>query len=166
MSDYSIIESCNIFYYKDFSNYTDTTDFRNEDHPRAFINLVLDINGKKLQIINVHGIWSKDKLGDKRTIAQSEEILSHVRYDIPSIIVGDFNLLPNTESIQKINKKMINLIEKYEIKSTRPIFDDGLDKGDLVCDYIFVNNKVKINSFKVLNNNVSDHFPLILDFDI
>ena len=166
LSKYPIIKSENIFYYKNYSNFTDTTDFRKEDHSRAFQNVILEINGKQLQLINVHGIWTKDKLGDDRTIKQSEVILSYVRNDIPCIITGDFNLLPNTESINKINEKMINLIEKYNIQATRPSFDDGLDKGDLVCDYIFVNDKVKVNDFKVLDNRFSDHLPLILDFEI
>lgn len=61
---------------------------------------------------------------------------------------------------------MVNLIEKYNIKSTRPTFDDGLDKGNIVCDYIFINDKVKVNNFKVINSNASDHLPLMLDFDI
>ena len=58
---------------------------------------------------------------------------------------------------------MINLIEKYNIESTRPKFDDGLDKGNLICDYIFVNNKVKVKNFRVINTNISDHLPLILE---
>lgn len=163
---YSIKKASNIFYYKEYSIFTDTTNFRQEDHPRAFIDMIIDVNGKELQIINVHGIWNKDKIGDKRTINQSETIVSHIRKDIPCIVVGDFNLLPNTESIGILNKNMINLIDKYAIKSTRPIFDDGLDKGNLVCDYVFVNNKIMVNDFKVLNNNVSDHLPLLLDFEL
>lgn len=51
---------------------------------------------------------------------------------------------------------MNNLVEKYNIKSTRPKFDDGLDKGNLVCDYIFVNYKVNVNDFRVIDTNTSD----------
>ena len=109
---------------------------------------------------------TKDKMGDSRTIEQSNYILSNIRNDIPVIIVGHVNLLPETDSIKILNNKLINLIDKYNIKSTRPIFDDGLDKGNIVCDYIFVNNKVKINNFKVIDSKVSDHLPMILDFDI
>ena len=163
---YPIIKASNIFYYKEYSIFVDTTNFRQEDHPRAFIDMIINVNGKELQIINVHGIWNKDKVGDKRTISQSEIILAHIRKHIPCIVVGDFNLLPNTESIDILNKNMINLIDKYGIKSTRPVFDDGLDKGNLVCDYIFVNDKIKVNDFQVLNNNASDHLPLLLDFEI
>ena len=166
LSRFPIIKADNVFYYKEYLEFSDTTNFRKEDHPRAFIDAILDVEGTKLQIINIHGCWNKDKKDDDRTILQTEKILSHIRYDIPSIVVGDFNLLPNTKSIEMLSKDMINLIEKYDIKSTRPKFDDGLDKGNLVCDYIFVNNKVKVNDFKVINTNISDHLPLTLDFSI
>ena len=39
---------------------------------------------------------------------QSDFILSKIRKDIPCIVVGDFNLLPNTKSIEMIDEKMIN----------------------------------------------------------
>ena len=166
LTNYPIIDAKNVFYYKNYAPYIKTDNFRKGDHGRAFEEVILDINGKQLQIINIHGIWTADKLDDERTLKQLNILLSSIREDIPSIVVGDFNLLPNSYSINTISKKMINLISKYNIKSTRPTFDDGLDKGNLVCDYIFVNDKVKINNFKVLNSKASDHLPLILDFDI
>jgi endonuclease/exonuclease/phosphatase family metal-dependent hydrolase len=54
----------------------------------------------------------------------------------------------------------------YDIKTTRPTFDDGLDVGDIVCDYIFVNDLVIIKDFKVDYTIVSDHLPLHLEFDL
>lgn len=166
LSKYPVKEHYNQFYYNEYRYEYDATEFREKDWCRSIQNAVIDINGKELQIINVHGIWNKDKIGDERTIEQSKFILSKIRNDIPCIVLGDFNLLPETESIKLINDKMNNLIDKYNILSTRPTFDDGLDKGNLVCDYIFVNDKVKVNDFKVLDSNVSDHLPLILDFEI
>lgn len=166
LSKYSIKKHDNQFYYNEYRYEYDATEFREKDWCRSIQNAILDINGKELQLINVHGIWNKDKTGDERTILQSEFILSKIRYDIPCIVLGDFNLLPNTKSIKLINDKMNNLIDKYNIKTTRPTFDDGLDKGDLVCDYIFVNNKVKVNDFKVLDSTISDHLPLLIDFEI
>ncbi len=166
LSNYQIMKSSNRFYYKEYSIFDDTTNFKREDHPRAIIDTIININEKELQIINVHGIWNENKIGDIRTIEQSKFILSKIRNDIPCIVVGDFNLLPNTESIKILNSQLINLVEKYDIKSTRPNLDDGLNKESIVCDYIFVNDKVQVNDFKVLNNNVSDHLPLVLDFEI
>lgn len=166
VSNYPIIKARNIFYYNDYSSYVDTSNFRKDDHGRAFEEIILEANDRQLQVINIHGIWTEDKLGNERTINQINKILSVVRYDIPSIVAGDFNLLPNSKSIDIISEKMINLIAQYNIKTTRPIFYDGLDKGNLVCDYIFVNDKVKVNDFKVFNCEISDHFPLVLDFEI
>lgn len=166
ITNYSILSSRNVFYYKNYSIFEEVSNFKNEDHGRAFAESILDVDGKKLQVINVHGIWNEDKLGNFNTINQIKTILSNVRYDIPSIVVGDFNLLVESESIKMFDSKMVNLISKYKISSTRPNFDDGLDKGNVVCDYIFVNDKVKVNDFKVLITDVSDHLPLILDFDI
>lgn len=166
LSKYNIAKHDNQFYYNEYRYEYDATNFREKDWCRSIQNVILDIQDKKIQIINVHGIWNKDKIGDNRTIAQSEFILSQIREDIACIVLGDFNLLPNTKSIQMINRKMKNLIDIYNIKSTRPTFNDGLDKGNIVCDYIFVNDKIKVNDFKVLQSNASDHLPLLLDFEI
>ena len=166
ISKYKIKEHYNQFYYNDYKYEFDATEFREKDWCRSIQNAIIEVDGKEIQIINVHGIWNKDKVGDERTIMQSQFILSKIRYDIPAIITGDFNLLPTTESIKILNNKLINLIDKYNIKSTRPDFDDGLDKGNYVCDYIFVNDKVKVNDLKVINSNISDHTPLLLDFEI
>ena len=166
ISKYKIKEHYNEFYYSNYKYEYDATYFKEKDWCRSIQDSILEINGKEIQIINVHGIWNKNKIGDERTIKQSEFILSKIRNDIPVIIVGDFNLLPNTESIKILDNKLINLIAKYNIESTRPKFDDGLDTGNMVCDYVFVSDKVVVNDLKVIESNISDHLPLLLDFEI
>lgn len=168
LSKYEILEHYNQFYHLEYKEPGfDATFFKKDDHARSIQNVILKINDKKVQIINVHGIWNDGKLGDERTLNQCQFIIDKaLANDYPTIIIGDFNLLPNSESIELMNKNFRNLIVENNIKFTRPHFDDGLDKGNIVCDYIFVNDTVKINDFKVLNNNISDHIPLVLDFDI
>lgn len=85
---------------------------------------------------------------------------------MPVIVVGDFNLLPDTSSIKLLNNKLINLVDLYNIKTTRPDFYNKQFDNNIVCDYIFINDKIIVNNFKVINNNISDHLPLLLDFDI
>lgn len=166
LTSFPILKSNNIFYYKEYSKFEDTTNFREVDHPRAFTDVIINAKGKDLQIINVHGTWNKDKIGNERSKIQTKAILDNVRFDIPCIVVGDFNLLPDTTEIKQLSERLTNLIDKYNIKSTRPDFDDGLDTGNMVCDYIFVNDKVKVNNFFVIISDVSDHYPLVLDFEI
>lgn len=160
LSKYNIIEHKNQFYYNEYRYEYDATNFFDNDWCRSIQNAIIDIEGKSLQLINVHGIWNNGKKGDVRTIEQSKFILSKIRDDIPCIVVGDFNLLPDTESIKLIEDKMLNLVNLYGVKTTRPAPEE------LVCDYIFINDKIKLKDFGVLNSNISDHLPLILDFEI
>ena len=65
-----------------------------------------------------------------------------------------------------MNNKFRNLVKEKNITSTRPYIHDGKEVGGNVVDYIFVNDKIKVNKFEVFKTNISDHYPLILDFDI
>lgn len=167
ISKFPILNATNEFYYKHYSLELEWANFHTEDHPRCVQVIELDVKGKNLQILNLHGLYSRDKLDSERTLNQCKYILEIAkRKQIPTIIVGDFNLFPETKSIGILNKEFKNLINEFKIKSTRPDFDDGTDKGDNVVDYIFVNDKIKVNNFEVINTNISDHLPLLLDFDI
>lgn len=167
ISKFPILNATNEFYHKHYSLELEWANFHTEDHPRCVQIVELNVNGKNLQILNLHGLYSRDKQDSKRTLNQCRYILEAAkRKNIPTIIAGDFNLFPETKSIGILNKEFKNLVDEYKVKSTRPTFDDGTDKGNNIVDYIFVNDKIKVNEFGVINTNISDHLPLILDFDI
>jgi len=167
MSKFPFVEATNEHFYKIYSYALDWTNWETEDHARAVQIVELNVNGKKLQVLNLHGIWTKDKKGDSRTIKECKYIISVAEgKQIPTIIVGDFNLLPDTKSIGLLNKKYRNLVTEFNVKTTRPKFKDNLETGNNVVDYIFVNSKIKVNDLKVVDTDISDHLPIILDFDI
>ena len=167
ISKFPILNATNEFYHKHYSLELEWANFHTEDHSRCVQVAKLDVQGKHLQILNLHGLYSRDKKDSERTLHQCKYVLEAAkRRSIPTIIAGDFNLLPNTKSIGLLNKKFKNLINEYKIKSTRPDFEDELEKGSNIVDYIFVNNKIKVNNFEVINTNISDHLPLVLDFDV
>ena len=167
ISKFPILNATNEHYYKHYSLELEWANFHTEDHPRCVQIVELDVDGKKLQVLNLHGLYSRDKQDSKRTLDQCKYVLKVAkRKEIPTIIVGDFNLFPDTKSIGILNKEFRNLIDEYKITSTRPHFNDGTDEGNNVVDYIFVNDKIKVNNFEVFDTNISDHLPLILDFDI
>ena len=161
ISQHEILREENQFYYNEYRYGYDITHFHETDWCRSLQNVIVNANAKQLQILNVHGIWNKGKVGNRFTHQQTDFILSKVREDIPCILVGDFNLIPESDDIKKISNRLDNLIVKEGIKSTRT-----KDKPQLVCDYIFVNHLVKVNSLEVLSSEISDHLPLLLDFEI
>jgi endonuclease/exonuclease/phosphatase family metal-dependent hydrolase len=167
LSKYPIVEATNEHYYKSYSLALDWTNWKQEDHGRVLQVVELENNCKKFQVLNIHGIWTEDKKGDDRTIKQCEYVVNAAkRKDIPTIITGDFNLSPDSPSIQKINNHFRNLIGEYSIGTTRPDFDDGTDKGKNVVDYVFVSNDIEVKKFETIQTDISDHLPLMLDFEL
>jgi len=121
--------------------------------------------GGNFLIGNFHGLWNGiDKLDSEDRLRQSENIMKFLdnRKKNYKILCGDFNLRPDTESIKILEKDMNNLIKTFGIKSTRTSLYTKLEKH---ADYIFTSPEIKINHFEVAPNEVSDHSPLLLDFN-
>lgn len=161
LSKYKIYSAENKFYYNNYKTNYDATHFKEKDWARSILTAIINLqNDKKLKIINVHGIWNATRMGDERTVAQSEFIISELLKDkIPTIVVGDFNLLPESPSIKIMEKHLTNLSVKYKLQTTRP-------EKDMVVDYIFITDDIQVKDFSIVKTNVSDYLPLVLDFEI
>lgn len=121
------------------------------------------IEDRKL-FANFHGLWDgADKFDRPRRIEQSKRVKAFLdKHNGPKILAGDFNLWPETESLKMLEKNMVNLIDKFDIKSTRPLDWKFPNK---FSDYIFVSPDIRVNDFGVLSDVVSDHLALYLDFE-
>ncbi len=136
-------------------------------------SFIVKINKTKdIRIINVHGVaFPGDKLDNKYRLKQSKLIVEEaLKKRIPTIIAGDFNLLPNTESIKIFERSgFINLIKKYKIKNTRNrVAWDRYPKNkkQKYADYIFVSKDIKVKDLDVTYTEISDHLPIKLTFDL
>ncbi|MBP5485645.1 MAG: endonuclease/exonuclease/phosphatase family protein [Alphaproteobacteria bacterium] len=165
LSRYPICSAENKFYYENYKVGYDATHFKEKDWARSILIAIISLpNNKKVKIVDVHGIWNLTRLGDARTVAQSEFIITELLKDkMPTIVAGDFNLLPESQSIKILEQYLTNLSVKYKLKTTRPRSDD---KKYMIVDYIFVTDDIKVKNFMTINTDVSDHLPLVLDFDI
>jgi endonuclease/exonuclease/phosphatase family metal-dependent hydrolase len=140
-------------------------DFDAEDYNiRAFQHTVIVINGKKLNLINHHGHHiDEHKLGDSETERQVSQIIDYIQgLDGAVILCGDFNLSPESQSIKLIEASLENMSTKYSLNTTR----SNLTYKKEVCDYIFVNDQIKVNNFAMDTTIISDHNALIIDFDL
>ena len=172
LSKYLIECARNQFYYNSdggkgaYKVGFDATNFKERDWVRSIQNMVVDMDGRRVQIINVHGIWNESRLGDARTIAQSQFILDNIDPNLPIILAGDFNLLPHSESIKMLEAAGLeNLCTRFGIAATRPALDDGLDVGGAVVDYIFTRG-IKVESLTANKTEISDHYPLCMEFTV
>jgi endonuclease/exonuclease/phosphatase family metal-dependent hydrolase len=137
--------------------------------PGAMLCCKIKNDKETYNICNVHAIaFPGDKLDAPERLEQSRKINKVVEREKNKgvIVCGDFNLMPETESIKMIGKNMQNLIEKYKIKNTRSRLSPYFGKPDeqKFADYAFVSPDIKIKEFKVLEDQISDHLPLYINF--
>ena len=132
----------------------------------------LRIGEKKIWLGSVHGkTLPGSKLDTPVRLKQSQKIIDlFANKNCPKIIGGDFNLMPDTKSVKMIEEAGYrNLIRDFDIQETRnnlcwKQFPE--DKKQHFADYVFVSKDVKVDKFEVPYNEISDHLPQILNFEI
>lgn len=161
LSRYPIASSNTIFTRGSFATDFDIPPY--DINIRNFQHIVLGESG--LNIINHHGFYVHDsKAGNDETLRQMQILADYVaKLSGPIIICGDFNLEPTSPSVRLIEDQgFINLSTKHNLTSTYT----ELSILDVVCDYIFVNDQIQVRDFQKLNNLLSDHSALMLEFNL
>lgn len=116
-------------------------------------------------ILNFHGLWNGGGKGDSEDrLLQSDRIIQFMKtLSNPYVMCGDFNLLPDTQSLKKLEDfGLRNLVKENGITSTRTSF---YTKPEKFADYALVSDEIAVKDFKVLSDEVSDHSPLYLEFE-
>lgn len=151
-----------LFVYK-YKNRLREVKWGDEDHGRALQWMLIKQDGDPLVVANIHGFWHKSGKSDTpERIEQSKKILETLR-PMPGrkVICGDFNLAPDTESVRMIEAAGFrNLVTEAGVLSTR----SGLHTGPVkFADYIFVDSEAEVKHFEVMDDQVSDHLPLLVE---
>ena len=117
---------------------------------------------REIYLLNFHGLSQLNtfKRDTVERLFQST-ILKEFIKDKSCILLGDFNLNPETESMQVLDSVLINLIGKYQILNTR---SDIYSKPERFADYILISNDIEEKDFMVFQDQVSDHLPLYLEY--
>lgn len=133
-------------------------------------------NGESvINLLNVHGkVLPGCKKDTPARIKQSNTIIEFMKgKEGLKVIGGDFNLNPDTKSVAMFEEAGYrNLIKDFGIKNTRneiswKQFQNGPGfVKQYFADYVFVSKDVKVTKFEVPYNEISDHLPLILDFEV
>jgi len=117
-----------------------------------------------LTVLNLHGLWQENsqKADTPERFTQSE-IIKKFLSSRPGgkILCGDFNLTPTGKSIKMLEENMVNLVKTHNITSTRSSF---YTKPGKFADYILISPEIQVEKFEVLQDEVSDHLPLFLEF--
>lgn len=131
---------------------------------RFAVGISLAVVVENYAVINIHGLWQNSiKTDTEAKIEQSKRIIDLAgKIKGKKVICGDFNLLPETKSIQILGNEYKNLIQEYGIKSTRSSL---YSKEIRYSDFAFTDKDIVVNNFSVPDLNVSDHLPLVLEVE-
>ena len=150
---------------------------REDDETGLALALTLcDGAGRSFHIFNVHGVPRRrvdgafidtdDKLDFPARLRQTEELLAALRSsDVPAIMGGDFNILPEADSIGAFRESGYrDLIQEFAIPTTRNrLAWERYPNPYLYSDYVFTTPEVPVRSLSVQDVEISDHLPLILE---
>jgi len=160
----AVLEEGDIFVYKE-RGYVPEGDVGG--HARNIQYVTVETVRGPLTVINFHGLWTGTGPGQGKNdsadrLEQSARILAFTeKLPNPFVLCGDFNLLPETESLQMFERAGLrNLIKESGVTSTRTRF---YEKPAKFADYAFVSPGIELNKFSVLPDEVSDHAPLLID---
>lgn len=168
----AVRKNIKIIFQKDYFishwGYLDSIKKDFSDLTTPFQQVTIQYNDKIYQIFNFHGTpYPGSKLDTSLRLLEAEKIEKIIKKSKdPKILVGDFNLLPNTKSIAVHEQNMTNLIKKFNIKETRSNLNPyyGQSNFQRFADYTFVSPDVIISKFQVPNMEISDHLPMIIEF--
>lgn len=124
-------------------------------------------NGSELTVINFHGLSEPgDKLDTSERLLQSKKLIEFMQGEKNAIVGGDFNLLPETESVRSfVRAGFRDLIKEWKISSTRS--RSNIEKysahPQYFADFAFASPQLKVRNFEVPDLEISDHLPLIVD---
>ncbi len=125
----------------------------------------IDLNGgKSFCLINYHGYWEPNHLGTEATIPVMEKVAGIIKESPrPLVLAGDLNVVAESPSMKPIHALLRDLTAEFNYQSTMTQF---AKLPDVAPDHICVSDRVDVKKFEVLDDIVSDHKALVLEFDI
>lgn len=162
----TVVEEGEVYVYK-HKGYEPEGDVGN--HARNIQYVTIQTPTGPQTVINFHGLWTNEEPGKGKKdsperLIQSEKIVTFVKaLNNPFVLCGDFNLLPDTQSIRVLEENGLrNLIREFDITSTRTSF---YTKPGKFADYAFISKDLELKEFKILPDEVSDHAPMLIEVE-
>ncbi len=126
--------------------------------PRCIIKAIAEIENKEICFLVCHmGLSDSERKDAVETLCK---LIDEIK--IPIILTGDFNTHPQDAVLKPIYNKLCDSDKKAEVCGE---FTYPSDKPEIKIDYIFFRG-LNCTRSMVIKDIVSDHFPIIADFDI
>ncbi|HVQ43674.1 MAG TPA: endonuclease/exonuclease/phosphatase family protein [Candidatus Saccharimonadia bacterium] len=134
---------------------------------RNFQHVVVDAGSTNINLINHHGHWVNQPLGDDASAHRLQLVAKFVAgLTGPVIVTGDFNLSPQSPAM----KQFLETTGLTDQVTTAGTITTSLSAAHylstpIVCDYILTNPELTVSSLHASDRLVSDHRAIIAEID-
>jgi len=133
-----------------------------EEEPRTAIETVLDIDGKPFHFFSTHLFHTHQKPSDLQVL-QAKNLLKVIPEE-RAIVAGDFNALPDDETIKTMNGALVSA-DRGNRTPSWSVYPEGCrvcrPEGVIYrLDYIFGTKDIQFDSFFVEQSKGADHLPI------
>lgn len=128
--------------------------------PRTAAEITIEYQGEPLTIMTTHLAYSEGFVDSEFRDHQLDNLLLLLQ-NRKCIIMGDFNSLPESHVVHRIEQVLENADEE---KTKISYIDQKLeDHPEYRIDYIFGEKTLPLKNFRIIETNASDHRLLIVE---
>ncbi len=166
-SRFPIKNSRSVFYNRPYVSVSNDSDpSMRHLYPKNLQHVEFKISRTSVNIFNTHGIVGPDRRDSPRRLEMAKTIIHEIGNSKNVILAGDFNVQPDTKTVQMIEGKLASVFgdelkTSYNMsRKTDPHYAMG------VVDMIFVSRSIKVLEHYCPIVDISDHLPLVAILDI
>lgn len=144
-----------------------------QTEPRTLLETKIKVGEKILCFMTLHLGYSREFKTTSIKLDQIEKVIEVIRNNnnLPIILLGDFNSLPENQEINKI-KQYLKDVDEKDILKTWTMYDFEYQDWKVPAglnfkiDYIFVSENIRPGRPKVDINKISDHVPVMVKLEL
>ncbi len=138
---------------------------------RAYVEIVVDINGKHLKVGTVHLSYSTAFAMNQKRLDEAEKLYEAIKDNHEKFIfAGDLNAKADSLIVKKMEEMFIHADPNTDrgTWTTKPFSYQGFEanKLDWRLDYIFCTEDINVVTNKILETDYSDHLPILTEIQI
>lgn len=166
LSKFPIVSANHVFYDTPYGLYSESKPEDFPFFPRTLQHAVIEAGRKDLNVFNTQGIWEEEGEDSDRRLKMSQTISDRIKERENVILAGDFNVQPNTKSIGNIEKHLVNVFKNELTTSFNMKRKTNPGYATAVVDMVFVSRDIKVLSHSAPSVDISDHLPLVCEFEL
>lgn len=127
---------------------------------RGVIQLVLDVNGRKLLLMNTHLDFHPNGMAERLLHVQTmKELIDS--YKLPVIVCGDFNSTPDSKTHSAMKQY---LRDTWEVVGKGRGNSFSSDHPSKRIDYLWISSELQPVQAWLPKTTASDHLPVVAEF--